>query len=916
MNDKIIMFGQKIKEYFLNKSESGSLIIFAIDNEIFKEIGGNELLETDIKNYVQRNGLNWQNNDNIALALAADQVRLIINVNDDQIVSNVLSEHYGIHDLQANYFGNENSNAGETPQEQLWERIVEIFDNRKILIPQARRGAYRFQQFPKSQAFIKSKLESEYSRLFQKVGISKENIVSRQEFNQLILNTQFVSNFCKDICDELRNRANANNISLNHNIQNDLICNLLWNCYQKWDGEYPEDRLLRYSNDDYNDTVIYLELFDDEYGKNFSFGAINTGHDGSDLQIDQFACFESTYYRVFTKLKEQYWKLEEDKYPIPDSKEFVLLVHNPKKLNFPSTNRIDYSPTNDQNINYVAYKYSSKPDGFPIEDNNANNNKIVLNGGIKLKRNSYLFVAELPNINPKLNINQNSFTVQETRINATCFRKIINKTTKKTEISYKIDNFTPNTNKFSSVLPDFYGFDINDLQENIPQTPQNQNYPDDIFDSVFYAKIKKERIQKFTVDTNHVKHCEIKYVGKIKEVHNVGSNTPLFELNPTFLGNTVWECIQQNLININGQTAIINHAGSPLTDIIFKLCRPNTPQISSDYHFSVDILWYKKQGDLVYRQNAPAPLQNLNNLQVCNLSQIPNNPPTSDSNYSELFQYQDAVYFWLLHKGFANWKEIQDVCSTLIETATEQRIYSSNPEYQIFYPLVKIGIFEPCKKNANEYGFCVAEKKAYYNTLGTNKLEYRNYFYGTNIISSREVVSMLPSLAIILRRYTPDVVARQDGYVRFQVDHPTGQYSREWYSTPRYQSNLQQTAPCLFKYEEAPWKDYRFTMPGNIKYQVNSNDFDAISICKSIILAERCNRPNEQKIFSYDQQNKRLQVYNFMELPTYYARALILLNPEILLKDDLYLSGLFSHRSVIFENVEPQTIEALDNLYR
>ena len=286
---------------------------------------------------------------------------------------------------------------------------------------------------------------------------------------------------------------------------------------------------------------------------------------------------------------------------------------------------------------------------------------------------------------------------------------------------------------------------------------------------------------------------------------------------------------------------------------------------------------------------------------------------------NDLFCYQEALYLWLKHKGFATWQQIHAQCLNLVQTSVFFTDFGDNPIYKIFMPLLKIGIIELYQKNG-EFIYCVSDTVKLMNS-DSHIYSYRNHFFNTDddnlsiVDNSKQAMLFLKELPSLYSQiqsnklyYSTDDSTTKEGYVTFDVKklRPTVTFTKE----------LSLNCPCVFKYKKESYEPDYFSLDSTSRYKLNRNIPDSMSVCKSFIHSESIVKKFYMKnLFTYFPSEQKLICHFFPDMPVIYARALILNNPSILKNDELYLSYCSNHYEQIFTNVSEHFVRLLDQKY-
>lgn len=956
--DSIQAFGKKVLEYFLSNSSADDTILFAIDDDIYEStlfagIGHEkEKFEEQIKNYVRANGLRFSEDKDIAIALAAHQIKLAYDSknlwdkeeNIRKSINGCLKAFYfseNDHDvvLYKNYYDSL-KNAEDNLQDKLWKEIKNILNsqNRKCIIPVGLKGKNREQKYINAQLVILRSLKDYFLRVFFFAGISKNIIYTREMFEKCIEsnlqenNSGLLGHVLSEIQMRLRQYATENDI-INFVYDKKILIGQLWNFYNIWDGSEPN---FSSYNDYYSDSrVLYIELYDeeDDNGEFYFESEEDLNYSNTGININN-----EIYFRLFSPHSEYVWKSEVINSVIPDYSPFVILVEKEGLPFFSEKNRIIYSGEDNNTNKYIAIKYVRKPDDFfdKLPSSNKQRDdleKVSLVGGLKLHRNEYLDV-NMEKIKPHVHIKYSKKIIEQ--VDDMKIFKIVSIIDSEKKIIAKYKMIPHSENSKPSNCEICRSSVINGLC--IPQKKAvikvNCKTITEISQLTFKAYLNREIIEtkryipyeELLVLTKNQTFVRIQdfdkisdeYLTKLKRGVGLGfflddDGDPKFiekrnlvkeikftvEKNPVTVRN-YYQISEFEVIDIapekqylnGGVIIVLNHQN--LKGYHFRKKEHTMSPINNNYRsYDFKIVEVKEGG---MRESSKACLYG-----------------------NDLFCYQEALYLWLKHKGFATWQQIHAQCLNLVQTSVFFTDFGDNPIYKIFMPLLKIGIIELYQKNG-EFIYCVSDVVRLMNS-DSHIYSYRNHFFNTDddtlstVDNSKQAMLFfkeLPSLYSQLQSnklyYSTDESTTKEGYVTYDVT--------KLRTTVNFTKELSLNCPCVFKYKKEAYEPDYFFLESNSRYKLNRNIPDSMSVCKSFIHSESIVKKYYMKdLFTYFPSEQKLICHYFPDMPVIYARALILNNPAILKNDELYLSYCPNHYEQIFTNVSEKFVRLLDQKY-
>lgn len=918
----IIEFGQKVLDYFENSTNDNDTILFSIDSDIYEQelfhgdLSSKEEFERRIKTFVNKNGLDltpvYTDKDLYSIALAAHQIVLSYKYRDNNTINDELLNFYypgaaNSNILYTKYYGN--NQYGKNYQEKLWIQVKTALKeriNRNLIIPDfTNTSGQRDQRYIKAQLCLFRNLKH-YFYIFYRFGFSKEIQYSKDEFLERIreidlkLNNTLSNTMVDSIWDKLRNLSQEDfgNLRLDDN----LLFDLLWTIYNSWDGTFPYEELNEPS-DYYN--PIYIELNDDDWTYN-----TESSKYFPTMLMSQTNCI--CYFRFFTYIGDNVWEVKDSvANDLPETESFVLLIKRADEKLFSKKCRVDYEPTEEllqkepKLNNYLVLKYFSLPkdfyNAFSCGDIGQSNDGLQLCGGLKLFGRTYLNFDD-----DRLKPSVYAGSPRKEQIPETGIINGIKIEDYKLGDSYKVRlhlyNPIDNRNLAENSL----------LYDKLPELK-------------FSKKREKKQIEKSDVDITSYKF-KADLTGLISKGGFIpGTRIKVLTENgyiniKDFQGFS--DCNKKQLSNIKfGWFAKDNELFSPsesVTDRLkivksleFKIRLANgNPQItefwvtelyehSIEEYFGNDnssketILESDEQNENTkFKKEDCSDFKYIAVNEKTNYESLKHETPLY---YDEIRRYQNALCAWLCHCGIATYQNIQNVCRNMIQKTefSDLRLYGEAPEYQIFIPLLKIGIIIPVIKD-NKIFFTVVPN-------------YEEIILGSELETGKELQNYLMNISSLLESpylFSQTSICESSVLVRCS--------KRSWSWISKRVPVKKLIYPCIYKYDFEPWKPVYFAYKNN-HYLIKRNNPDAYSVCKSIINREHYfDSSNSNPAFEYYPEQKILVCRYFSDIPSLYTRLLMLADPKKYTEESIYLSGTKYFREQYFENIEYDFVKELD----
>lgn len=971
-------FGKNVLDYLLSISSDGDTILFAIDDDIYesKIFDGNKedkaKFETCIKEYIakKRNGLSFFDNDNIALALAAHQIKLAYDsklFEDEKgnehkkSINQTLLEFYFPDEkdetsIYKTYYASLN-NEKENLQDKLWERIRIILNNnnRKCIIPVKLQAGNREQKYMYAQLVVLRSLKVYFSKVFYFAGISNNVLYTRKEFENCIRNNLHVNNstLLKHILDEILERlkkyaSEEEEISFTYDER--ILIGQLWNFYNSWDGTTPYS----IQNDDgYSVSSFFtIELFDEDDGTPAFFVADKP----LNYELTKVNIAKNIYFRLLAPHSDEWtWKAEAINCEIPECSPFVILVEKEELDRFSKKDCTLYAGTDENTKRYFAIKYTRKPDDFyaKLSDGvQTENQKISLIGGLRLTRNEYLDVKidkALPQVCRNTNIKQKEYDMK-------LFKEIeILNSASDCVFRYKLiphhDSVKPDACELCSVI-EVEGLKISEKKVK----PIKKKIPTEVPLFVFRAYIDSKLLEGHGIPYEKLL-VQIKGVGFVN-ICNI--NDRISEEDKTRLKKGIaFGCfnVEEDQTLSKNKNAIkqiefcvgiakvrvsyfFEITGFKITEVVTTTTLSNGSIIKRNhkgllgYHVKTPTIDANAVMDYVSPDITGKKIDYTVIKEVT--SEVANSTEKEFGDsccYKEdLFCYQEALYLWLKHKGYASWIQIHNQCANLVQTSGYYSEFGERPEYKIFMPLYKLGLIE-IYRFEEEYVFCVAPRVPLFKTeqVSRSGFSYRNHFQDETdepippekfSKKAQKLLRELPTVSKLITdnsKYfaTADQITINSKGI---IIYSTKKYKREMRSV----YHIMDDTPCLFKYTKEVYEPAYFCLNKTGEcYIIKRNIPDALTVCKAFINAERCKRQsniagnsNNSHLFSYYPKEKKLVCHYFPDVPVWYVRALVLNNPEILEDDEIYLSYCANHYEQTFTGVSEEVVQLLDEKYK
>ena len=971
-------FGQNVLNYLLSISSDGDTILFAIDDDIYESqiFNGNKEdkvnFEKCLKVYVANKGLEFSGNDNIALALAAHQIKLAYDskllFEDNKgngykkTINQTLLDFYfsdrknNEETIYQKYYDSIN-NPKKNLQDKLWERIRDILDknNRKCIIPVGLKVGNREQKYMYAQLVVLRSLKAYFNKVFYFAGISKNVLYTRKEFEESIRVNLHINNstLLKHILDEILERLKkyaSEEERISFTYDENILIGQLWNFYNTWDGTIPDNA----QNDDgyFVPNSFTIELFDED--EEDGTPAFFESDKLLNYELTKVNIARNIYFRLLAPHADEWtWKAETVNSDIPECSPFVILVEKEDIDRFSKKDCTIYAGSDENTRRYFAIKYSRKPDDFFAKLGDGvqkENQKISLIGGLRLTRNEYLDVG-IDKALPQLSKNANS---KQKEYDMKLFKRIeILNSVSDCIFCYKL---IPHHDRAKPENCELCGL-INAEGLKIPRKkvqPVKKKIHTEVPLYIFRAYIDSDMLNGHGISYDKLL-VQTKFgfenISKVEGISDddnkrlkKGIAFGCFNVkeNPTLRDNKnairkiefrvgiakvkltyFFEITEFEIIDVvkttetqpNGNIITRNH--DKLKGYTFKASDSNSNDNSTNY-VAPDIP--RKKIDYAVTK------------EIKNEESINTTKETDVSYYKEdLLCYQEALYLWLKHKGYASWAQIHNQCTNLVQTSGYYSEFGERPEYKIFMPLYKLGLIE-IYRFEEEYIFCIAPNVPLFKAEPTARsgYSYRNHFLDETVETippakfSRIALNFLKELPTVSKMinnnnycFTADpVTINSNGIIKYSTE----KFKREMRST----SQLQNHAPCVFKYTKGVYDPDYFCLNQNGEcYRINRNIPDAQTVCKAFINATRCKvqrnisgKSNNSHLFTYYPNEKKLICHYLPDVPVWYARALILNNPEILKDDEIYLCYCTNHYEQVFTEVSEEFVQLLDEKYK
>ena len=954
-------FGKKVLEYLLSTSADGDTILFAIDDDIYEStlFDGNstekEQFESQIKKYVKYHGLDFSSDDYIALALAAHQIKLAYDSKSVYDTEEKIVGKKSINDtLMSFYFPGELyeqilyktyydslNNVDDNLQDKLWKRVRDLLtiNNRKCIIPIGLKGKNREQKYINAQLIVLRSLKYYFIRIFYFAGISKNLIYTRESFEKCIQenlsknNSNLLKHILNVIQERLRKYASEND-TISFSYDERILVGQLWNFYNTWDGSDPV--FSDYPDDYYDSDIFYIELFEeDEEGPAFFESQKKLDHNSTGIDITR-----EIYFRVFLQHSDDWWKSEVLTCDVPDFTPFAILVEKEEIRRFSEKNRTIYYGEDENTKRYVVIKYDRKPDDFyaklPNHYNQTDINKINLVGGIKLNRNEYLDVG-IEKALPQL-IKNNNLHITERTDDMKLFKKV-EIIGEKSNIISKYKLIPHQNNSLPSNCECCRGAIINGLcvptKKAVIKLQKKivTEVPEYTFRTQLNIQSQKTCIPyedlKIQVDSHNGSYFIS--LDSLDEKSGISSDdlTRLkrgigfgwFGLDDTpVLKNNIWFIKEIEFkVELSKDKFLYDFEITEfrVTDVLEVTQKLSNGNVITKKHNEIKDYCSKRPKNIESDTIKPKKY----NYKVTNEDLSSFHKTKTECFYKyDLFCYQEALYLWLKHKGFANWQQIHNQCSKLVQTSGFYSSFGDRPEYKIFMPMLKIGIIEIYQMNG-EYIYGVSTQIGLFDSE-RNEFSYREHFLNqknekidlhSSQVRALSFLRSLPNIIQIIKEnniyYSEDLSDDEKAIICFS----TNSFKREL----RFTSGLSSEVPCIFKYKKESYEpDYFYLNEKAGRFKINRNIPDSYTVCKAYINSERIMHNSKKgSLFTYYPNEKKLVCHYLPDVPVLYVRALILNDPIILDKEDIYLSNCPDHYEQVFSNISEEFAQLLDKKY-
>lgn len=917
----ILDFGQKVLDYFENTTNDGDTILFSIDSEIYEhEIFQNDEnskqeFERRIKDFVYNNGLDlssvYTNKDLYAIALAAHQIILSYKYRDDDKAINhyLLSFYYpgepNANILYTRYYGN--NQYGKNYQEKLWLDVKSVLKNklnRNLIIPDfTNTNGQRDQKYIKAQLCLLKNLKQYFYYIFFRYGFSTEIQYSKEEFLERIkiidqkLNNKITNKMVDSLWVKLKTISQED--FGNFKLDDKLLFELLWTIYQSWDGTFPINAL----SSSYSYNPIYVELNDDDFTFNTEQGIYFRA---MLLEPQNRIC----NFRFFTYIGDNIWEAKDSVITdLPESETFIILINSSEKKFFSKKMMVEYRPSNQllqqlpQLNDFLILKYFALPkdfyDGFPYTNMENTNKRFVLCGGLKLTGRTYLDSTDKrlkPSVftgHPKIEQIPDSGIINEIKIS-----EYKTKDTNKLRLHF----YSPKDNRDNYNFNKIY-YDIPEIKISNNTNSKRENKSGvDITNYKFKAEltglvskggfIPGSRIKVIT-DSGDIAIKEFDEFSDYNKSQLVNVKFGWFEKDDELFSPS--ESLTDRLKLVKTIEFKIRSNQKDEFQIsefwVTQLHNYFVSEYFGEDNYSFENIIETTTIDKIVTKKEPLTLSyisvNKNGYYEIKKRETP-------IYYDELKTFQKGLCIWLCHCGVATYPEIQNICSTLIQKTEFPDIYGENPEYQIFMPLMKIGIIIPLINN---------EKRTVYKVIQ----KYEEILFGTELVNQIDIQNNFVNLSSLLNKidlFLPKQLTENNVFVRFS------KLSWKWQSIRVSTRNL--IFPCIYKIGLNPWEPMYFGTKNN-HFQINNENPDTFSICKSIINREHYLEKNAATPpFEYFPEQKLLVCRYFSDIPSVYTRILMLADSKKITEEDIYLSGTSEYREQYFENIDYEFIKELD----
>ena len=915
-------FGQKVLDYFENTTNEGDTILFSIDSELYEqEIFQNDdnskiEFERRIKDFVYNNGLDlnaaYTNKDLYAIALAAHQIILSYKYRDnDKTINHYLLSFYFPGEPNANvlytrYYGNEQ--YGKNYQEKLWLHVKSVLKNklnRNLIIPDfTNSSGQRDQKYIKAQLCLLRNLKQYFYYIFFRYGFSTEIQYTKEEFLERIriidrkLNNKITNKMVDSLWTKLKNISQED--FGNFKLDDKLLFELLWTIYQSWDGTFQIQSL----SSSYTYNPIYVELNDDEYTFNTE---LEQGRRFNAMLMDPDHPNKICIFRLFTYIGDDIWEAKET--DLPEVETFIILIHSCDKKFFSKKNMVEYEPSNEllqqlpQLNDFLILKYFSLPKdfyaGFPYSNIEQTGKRLVLCGGVKLSGRTYLDFSDKklqPSVYtgfPKIEQIPESGIINDIKIS-----EYKTKDSNKLRLHF----YSPKDNRENN-------YNFNKIYYDMPEikfskessiTKENKSGVD-----ISNYKFKAE-LTGLVSKGGFIPGSRIKVLTDTEEI-NIKEFKDFSDYNKSQLVNVKFGWFEKDDELFSPSESLTDRIKLVKT-IEFKVrVNKEEPQISEfwvtqmhdyfvaeyfgeDNHTTEPNIQTAVSNEVIEKSELPT----LSYIYVNKKDYYEKHKTNTPIYYDELKAFQKALCIWLCHCGFATYPEIQNVCRTMIQKTDFPEIYGETPEYQIFQPLMKIGIIIP---------YTNTEKRTVYKVIP----KYEDILLGSEIHNEKDLQKYFVNISSLLNKselFYSTQLSENNVFVRFS------KFSWAWQSKRIHTHNL--IYPCIYKIELDPWKPLYFGTNNN-HYQINNENPDTFSICKSIINREHYLEKNAANPpFEYYPDQKILVCRYFSDIPSLYTRILMMADPKKFTEEDVYLSGTKDYREQYFENIDFDFIKELD----
>jgi hypothetical protein len=277
------------------------------------------------------------------------------------------------------------------------------------------------------------------------------------------------------------------------------------------------------------------------------------------------------------------------------------------------------------------------------------------------------------------------------------------------------------------------------------------------------------------------------------------------------------------------------------------------------------------------------------------------------------FDIQLKIFRFILASGSVSWYLIKNRIDSLLQNLPDD-IKANVTIYSIVMPLLRIGIIEICKNPiSNSIGYCIApaiiltgtDNRSFAFNPSSNDYRFREIETqkkDDNRIINCDAVFLLnqtPSLEKIIKNWELErVLEMKYFYDRFDKNHYRSLISKEEINKCAIYTALDKTYARKY-----------IRMPNGKLYKIPHRDEN---IDGEIIAVIFCKIYSGEKIFQYSNKNYSLLCFDFSSIiPMVICRAIIISDPSILLRDEIYQGG----STIEFHNIDTDIIAGLKRIF-